>query len=112
VNQCLISSPGSAESWRRDEDSESYTLPHQILCLIDSLELTFIILAREDPPTRELLTSDDISCLRMIGDVNLFIKQSEKGEEEGQSHIAQEGEIEVMIAGMSLWLRLFHFLID
>ena len=76
--------------------------PHQILYLMESLELTFIILAREDPPTRELLTSEDIACLRMIGDVNLFVKECEKDEEEGKSHVVQEGEIEVMIAGMLL----------
>ena len=77
---------------------------------MDSLELTFIILAREDPPIRELLTSEDIACLRMIGDVNLFVKASEKDEEEGQSHVVQEGEIEVMIAGMPLWYYLFCLL--
>lgn len=79
---------------------------------MDSLELTFIILAREDPPLRELLTSEDISCLRMIGDVNLFVKESEKDEEEGQSHVVQEGEIEVMIAGMPSWFYVFCLLTD
>lgn len=48
----------------------------------------------------------------MIGDVNLFVKECEKDEEEGQSHVVQEGEIEVMIAGMPLWIRLFHLLTD
>lgn len=107
-----ISLLGWIESWLRDEDSEFYTSPHQTLYLKGSLELTFIILAREDPPTRELLTSEDIACLRMIGDVNLFVKECEKDEEEGQSHVVQEGEIEVMIAGMPLWFRLFHLLTD
>jgi len=69
---------------------------------MDSLELTFIILAREDPPTRELLTSEEIACLQMIGDVNLFVKDSEKDEKEVKSHVVQEGEIEIMIAGMPL----------
>jgi hypothetical protein len=36
----------------------------------------------------------------MIGDVNLFVKENEMGEEEGKPHVVQEGEIEVMIAGM------------
>ena len=67
---------------------------------MDPLELTFIILGREDPPTTNLLMSEDIACLQMIGDVNLFIKESEEGEEGGQSHVAKEGEVEVMIAGM------------
>ena len=109
---CLISLLGSKEAWLRDEDSESYTSSHQILYLMDSLELTFIILAREDPPTCELLTSEDIACLRMIGDVNLFVKESEKDEEEGQSRVVQEGEIEVMVAGLPLWFRLFRLLTD
>jgi hypothetical protein len=69
---------------------------------MDSLELTFIILARNDVPTRDVLTSEDIECLQMIGDVNLFIKE---GEEEGKSRARKEGEVEVMIAGMLLCLR-------
>jgi len=78
---------------------------------MDFLELTFIILARERPPACDL-TPQDIACLRMIGDVNLFIKETENSEEEGKSHVAQEGEIEVMIAGMPLLPHLFHFLTD
>lgn len=100
-------SAGFAESWRKDEDSESYILCRQIHCLKDSLELTFIILAREDPPLHNPLMSEDIDGLQMIGDVNLFIKEGE--EEEGQPHVGKEGEVEVMIAGMLLCLRLFAF---
>lgn len=100
-------SAGFAESWRKDEDSESYILCRQIHCLMDSLELTFIILACEDPLIHNPLTSEDIAGLRMIGDVNLFIKEGE--EEEGQPRVGKEGEVEVMIAGMLLCVRLFAF---
>ncbi len=58
------------------------------------LELTFIILARplEPMPSEVELTNEDIKALPMIGDVNLFFKNSREDPE-------FEVECEVMIAG-------------
>lgn len=110
----LVSAPGPADSWRKDEDSESCLVvsPKPLLdSYLDYIELTFIILAREDPPTRNLLTPKDIACLQMVGDVNLFIKEGEESAEEGRSHVAKVGEVEVMIAGMRLCVHTSRLLI-
>jgi hypothetical protein len=47
------------------------------------LELTFIVLARplEPPPSDAELTNEDIKALPMIGDVNLFFKNSREDPE-------------------------------
>ena len=58
------------------------------------LELTFIVLARPLEPLSSdaELTNEDIKALPMIGDVNLFLKNSREDPE-------FEVECEVMIAG-------------
>jgi hypothetical protein len=69
------------------------------LLSLTTTELTFIILARplEPTPTNLELTNEDIRALPMIGDVNLFFKNSREGPE-------FEVECEVMIAGScSAW---------
>jgi hypothetical protein len=61
--------------------------------------LTFIVLARTatDEESDPLgITKDEIDSLPMIGDVNIFLKESSDGEYEA------EAEVEVMIAGLSL----------
>ena len=58
------------------------------------VELTFIVLARtlEPTPSGVEITNEDIIALPMIGDVNLFFKNSREDPE-------FEVECEVMIAG-------------
>jgi hypothetical protein len=61
-----------------------------------SAELTFIVLARTatDNETDPLeTTKDEIDSFPMIGDVNIFLKES--------SACEAEAEVEVMIAGLS-----------
>lgn len=77
--------------WRDDNDSMSFC--RNILVGILTLtftELTFIVLAR----TSEASDPGSISLLPMIGDVNLFLKDSET--EQGDR---KEAEVEIMIAG-------------
>lgn len=64
---------------------------------VSLLELTFIVLAREEPPhdsvSRSALSNIVNDTSRMIGDVNLFFKGSNNEED-------FEVEAEVMIAGI------------
>lgn len=78
------------EKWRDDNDSMSFYRNSLARTLILTYtELTFIILAR----TNEANDPGSISQLPMIGDVNLFLKDSETEEEQ------KEAEVEIMIAG-------------
>ena len=60
------------------------------ILILTFAELTFIVLAR----TNEANDPGSINLLPMIGDVNLFLKDSET--EEGDQ---KEAEVEIMIAG-------------
>ena len=68
-------------------------MPHRTFFLY-LVELTFIVLARplEPTPSGIEITNEDIIALPMIGDVNLFFKNSREDPE-------FEVECEVMIAG-------------
>lgn len=67
----------------------SYTFISAILRL-QSLELTFIVLARDKDSDEPKI--EDIQALPMVGDVNLFFKEALPDEE-------REIEVEIMIAG-------------
>lgn len=79
------------------------TMPHRTFFHLYLVELTFIVLARplEPTPSGVEITNEDIRVLPMIGDVNLFFKNSRQDPE-------FEVECEVMIAGQCSAARALH----
>ena len=78
-------------------------MPHRTFFHLYLVELTFIVLARPLEPTLSgvEITNEDIRALPMIGDVNLFFKNSRQDPE-------FEVECEVMIAGQCSAARALH----
>jgi hypothetical protein len=109
-------------SWQEDKDSETQSrkggqrrwdnkrIADQAL---SDLELTFIVLAKEQSTSSTTTVEEILRSCSMVGDVNLFLSERQDDQEEGntpeQTAAVYDAELEVMIAGEGRWsLKMFE----